>query len=239
MVYASDGLRVVGFVVLPAAPGPHPVIIYLRGGNRDFGRIEAATLLNLAWLADHGFVVLATQYRGADGGEGADQFGGDDVNDVLALVPLARSLAQADLSRLHVLGGSRGAMEGLIAIRRGLPARAAAFRGGVYDLAATLQLRPDLGQVWGELIPGFATDRAGVLAQRSAVGWAGDIRIPTLLLHGRQDWRSPLADAEAFAAALAAAGTSHKLVVYEDEEHQLALHREAWLGEVVAWFKRP
>ena len=238
VMYRSSGLRVAGFVLRPAAPGPHPVLIWLRGGNRNFGKIEQVTLLNLQWLADAGFVVLAPQYRGADGGEGRDEFGGADVEDVMALLPLARSLSDADAARLYLLGGSRGAMQGTLAMRQGLPVRAAAFRGGVFDLPAVLAARKDLEGGWREMMPDFNTDREGALRRRSAMHWAGELRAPVLLVHGREDWRSPVSGAMEFDAQLAKAGVERKLVIYERDEHQLALHRPEWLQEVVKWFRR-
>lgn len=237
VLYRSSGLRVAGFVLRPAQPGPHPVLIWLRGGNRDYGKIEPVTLLNLLWLADAGFVVVATQYRGADGGEGVDEFGGADVDDVLALVPLARALPDADVARLYLLGGSRGGMQGTIAMRRGLPVRAAAFRGGVFDLKETLAYRPEMAANLAGMIPGGPAGFEAALAQRSAIGWAGELRVPILLLHGRQDWRQRVSGTQAFAAALASAQVGHKLVIYERDEHQLALHRPDWLAEAVAWFR--
>lgn len=237
VVYSSSGLRVAGFVLRPVTPGPHPVLFWLRGGNRDFGRIEPVTLLNLKALADAGFVVVASQYRGADGGDGADEFGGADVDDVLALLPLARSLPGADADRLYLLGGSRGAMQGMLAMRRGLPVRAAAFRGGLYDLKSAVVQRPQLGVIWKELMPDQKAGMDQALERRSAVLWAGEVRAPILILHGRQDWRARLDEAQAFKNALATAGVPHKMVVYERDEHQLALHRTQWLDEVVQWFR--
>jgi dipeptidyl aminopeptidase/acylaminoacyl peptidase len=183
IVYASSGLQVVGYIVRPPDKGPHPVILWLRGGNRDFGRITTKTLLDLQVLADRGFVVIGTQYRGAEGGEGKDEYGGADVDDVLALVPLARNLPDADADRLYVLGGSRGAMEALIAIRRGLPVRAAAFRDGGYDLFAGLAARPELAQDWSEMIPDFATRRDERLVERSPVRWVDETNVPILVMH--------------------------------------------------------
>lgn len=237
IAYRSSGLRVTGYLLHPAAPGPHPVLIWLRGGNREFGKIEQLTLLNLQYLADAGFIVLAPQYRGVDGGEGADEFGGADVDDVMALLPLARSLPHADAARLYLLGGSRGAMQGTIAIRRGLPVRAAAYRGGVFDLKASLAARPELEPGWKQMMPDLAADRDQALARRSAVAWAGELRVPTLQLHGRLDWRAPLSGAQAFDTLLDRAGVQRKMVVYERDEHQLALHRPQWLAEAVSWFR--
>lgn len=237
VMYRSSGLRVAAYLFRPPSPGPHPVIVWLRGGNRAFGKVEQLTLLNLQALADAGFVVLAPQYRGVDGGEGADEFGGADVGDVLALTPLARSLPFADASRLYLLGGSRGAMEGAMALRAGMPVRAAAFRGGLYNLKTALAARPELEPGWKEMMPDLARDREAALTRRSALAWAHELRVPILLLHGRQDWRSALSEAQAFDAALASAKVPHKLVIYERDEHQLALHRRQWMTEVVDWFR--
>jgi len=43
--YLSDGLKVVGFVVKPkATASKYPVIIFNRGGNREFDKITKETL---------------------------------------------------------------------------------------------------------------------------------------------------------------------------------------------------
>lgn len=238
VMYRSSGLRVAGFVLRPATKGPHPVLIWLRGGNRDFGKIERVTLLNLQLLADAGFLVVATQYRGADGGEGRDEFGGADVDDVMSLLPLARSLPDADTRRLYLVGGSRGAMQGALAMRRGLPVKAVAFRGGVFDLKAAAAARPQFEQLWRSMMPNYDANRELALQQRSPLAWAGELRVPALIVHGREDWRSSVADAERFDASLARNGVARKLVIYERDEHQLALHRPEWLQEVVSWFRR-
>src|SRR5205085_227048 len=69
-----------------------PLIIYSRGGNREFGKLTAWSRLGFYTYVSNGFVVLASQYRGNDGGEGREEYGGADVRDVLNLIPLARSL---------------------------------------------------------------------------------------------------------------------------------------------------
>ncbi len=84
ITYLSDGLKVKGLMVKPRAQGEHPCIIFNRGGNRDFGALKvghAATLLGM--IASHGYIVIASNYRGNGGGEGLEEFGGSDVNDVL------------------------------------------------------------------------------------------------------------------------------------------------------------
>lgn len=68
-------------------------------------------------MASWGYVVVASQYRGNDGGEGIEQFGGDDVNDVLNLIPVLNQLPKADTSRVGIEGGSRGGMMTYLAMK--------------------------------------------------------------------------------------------------------------------------
>ena len=71
-------------------------------------RLQKKSLKYLSYLSRNGYVVLASQYRGNDGGQGQEEFGGADVNDVLNLMPLARSLSFADAKNTVILGFSRG-----------------------------------------------------------------------------------------------------------------------------------
>lgn len=70
--YRSDGLNVIGFLVRPrdVRARRFPVILFNRGGFLERGKIESFHLVDLTRLAEQGFVVLASQYRGNDGGEG-------------------------------------------------------------------------------------------------------------------------------------------------------------------------
>jgi dipeptidyl aminopeptidase/acylaminoacyl peptidase len=242
VLYRVGELKVVGFVVQPpqTAGQRYPVVLWLRGGNRDLGKVGPLGLVQMLDLADQGFVVVATQYRGVDGGDGYDEFGGADTADVHALVPMAAHLPGADVTRVFLLGGSRGAMQGLIAVREGLAVRAAAFRSGMFDLARAIAERPELEHnVYVHIIPGWATARDAAILHRSPIRWVGELRgTPMLLLQARQDWRVSLGSAEEMAATLARAGIAHELVVYEREEHQLAFHRREWIAATVAWFRK-
>jgi dipeptidyl aminopeptidase/acylaminoacyl peptidase len=242
VVYRVGALRVVGYIVRPPATAgatTAPVVIWLRGGNRDFGATTPFSLVQMLDVADAGFVVVATDYRGVNGGDGADEFGGADTADVHALVPMATHVPGADVKRLFLVGGSRGGMQGLIAMREGLPVRAAAFRSGMYDLARAIAERPELEPtVYVQIVPSWATARDQAILHRSPVRWVHELKAPLLLLHARQDWRVLLAGTEAMAAALAEAGVEHSLVVYEREEHQLAFHRREWVAAAVDWFRR-
>jgi|RhiMethySRZTD1v2_1073278.scaffolds.fasta_scaffold82280_4 dipeptidyl aminopeptidase/acylaminoacyl peptidase len=240
ITYLSDGLRITGFIVR-ATPAPaserQPVILAVRGGNRQLGIFDDRVLFLLHRMSRAGFVVVATQLRGADGGEGSDEFGGADVHDVNALVPVVAALPDADPARLYGYGASRGGMELLLAVKAGLPVHAVALRGPLLDLVASRARRPELAtKVFEQLIPGYAQDPEGALRARSPLAWPEAIRVPTLILHAVEDWRAAPADSERFVAALRARGIEAVLRLVERDIHQLVLHAREEPREVAAWF---
>jgi dipeptidyl aminopeptidase/acylaminoacyl peptidase len=237
--YRSDGLRVVGFILQPAGAQPRslPAILYARGGNREMAKNDFESLTLLQALADQGFVVAATQYRGVDGGEGREQFGGADVHDLMALVGLVRGLSAVDGKRIYLYGHSRGAMEAYEALRDGIDVRAAAVSGGPVDLDALLRARPEMEKVTSALIPEWSAQRARAIEHRSALRWAERIRVPLLILHARQDWRVPLAQAQAMDAQLTQLGREHALRIIDGDAHQLFLHRRELIEALVSWFR--
>jgi dienelactone hydrolase len=237
--YRSDGLSVVGFVLEPprATPLPAPAILVARGGNRGLGKIDPPFLARLNELAAQGFVVVATQYRGVDGGEGKEEFGGADLADYENLVAVARELPSVDRENLFALGYSRGGMMVAMALRRKMPVRAAAFYSGAFDLEQLAELRPEMAENFRDLIPGYEEHKTEELRRRSAVYWADEITTPALILGGERDPRTPFdANGKRLSGLLAKAGREQKLIAYDDD-HALGKHRGETLREIVDWFR--
>ncbi|MBL8480669.1 MAG: S9 family peptidase [Rhodocyclaceae bacterium] len=237
--YRSDRETVSGFVLRPArsSAAPLPVIIFNRGGNRDFGRLVFADLVDLAAWAEQGFIVLASQYRGSSGSSGQDEFGGADVHDVLNLVPLARALG-ADMNKLFMAGFSRGAMMTLLALRQGAPVKAAAVIGGASDLRRLGRDRPEMLSLYRELMPGFAERGQRLMRERSAVSFASELQAPILILHGGADWRVPPAQALALAERLQSAHRPYEMHIYAGDDHALSANHADSRQRTLAWFKR-
>jgi dipeptidyl aminopeptidase/acylaminoacyl peptidase len=183
ITYLSDGLKVKGYLAVPKEGKKLPCVIYNRGGNRSFGALndEEAVYL-LGRVATWGYVVAASQYRGVRGGEGKEEFGGADVDDVLNLIPLLESLPQADTTRIGMYGWSRGGMMTYMALTRTDRIAAAVIGGGSSDLFDGLKQRPDMEKsVYAELIPNYAKDKAAALTARSAIRWPEKINKKTPL----------------------------------------------------------
>ena len=99
ITYLSDGLKVKGYIAYPVNQSKkYPCIIWNRGGIANKGAIDSFTARGLfGQIASWGYVVLASQYRGNAGGEGKDEFGGEDVNDVINLGSTVNSVKMINL----------------------------------------------------------------------------------------------------------------------------------------------
>ena len=108
----------------------------------------------LCRIASWGYVVVASQSRGNAGGEGKEEFGGRDVDDVLNLLPLLASLPQADTTRIGMGGASRGGMMTYLALTRTEKIAAAVVISGLADAFENIASRPDMEtNVYAELVP--------------------------------------------------------------------------------------
>ena len=241
ITYLSDGLQVVGFIVRPlAAEGKRlPVIVYNRGGLLDIGKIEASHLLDFYHFASEGFVVFASQYRGNDGGEGREEFGGADVNDVIILRNLAATLPYADPKNVFFYGVSRGGMMSFLALRRGATVNTIAVVGALLDLpdglVVTQQRAPGIADRVKKLIPDYGPS---ALRDRSAIHFADQVNVPVLILHGGADEEVPTSQALAFASTLNDLRKPYELIVYVNDSHEVTNNRNDRNGRLVAWFRR-
>ncbi len=241
--YISDGLRVTGHLVVPRAPGPHPCVIYNRGGNREFGANSPTRVARrLARIASWGYVVVASQYRGNAGGEGVEEFGGAEVNDILNLIPLLESLGEeADPSRIGMFGWSRGGLMTYLALTRTDRLAAAVVGAGVADSISGIEERPEMEtHVYSELVPDYWQNKEEALAARSPVLWPEKLckTTPILLLHGSADWRVHPTEGLRMADALFESKHPFRFVFLEGGDHGLTEHRDEVYRLVRDWLHR-
>jgi dipeptidyl aminopeptidase/acylaminoacyl peptidase len=238
--YMSDGLKVVGIIWKPkdTAGKKLPLVIYNRGGNREFGKLIFAYNYILHPFLANGFVVIGTQYRGVDGGEGKEEFGGAELNDITNLIPLAKSLGYVDMNNVFMFGESRGAVMTYLALKNKFPVNAAAVNGAPNDYVAELKKRPAFAGMYKEMIPDFDKRGDELLRERSAIHWADRINTPLLMLHGGADWRVDPSNALNLAQKLQELGKTYELIIYAGDEHGLSLNRVDSDRRVIEWFKR-
>jgi dipeptidyl aminopeptidase/acylaminoacyl peptidase len=242
ILYDSDGLAVSGLFAQPqeVVTAGHPLLIYNRGGNKEFGKLTVLSVIrSMAPFARKGYLVFASNYRGNDGGEGEEEFGGSDVNDVMNLLEIARQHEGFDGKNAYMLGHSRGGMMTYMALRRSAKVNAAISLAGMADIWQSGKDRPEMEEkVYRHLIRSQGASREMDYKNRSALCWPEEIYVPLLLLHGSADEAVGVGHSERLAAALAAAGRTAELHIYPNGNHALVRYWEDVLARCLAWMER-
>jgi len=239
ITYLSDGIKVKCFLIEPRKEGKFPCLIVNRGGNRDFGAwSEEEAWFLLSEIANWGYIVVASQYRGCCGGGGRDEFGGKDVNDILSLIPLLEMHQKADVNRIGVMGLSRGGMMTYLALSKTSYFKAAAVIGGITNLVKWEKARPDMVDVFKDLIGGISETAREKLEERSAVFWPYKLPkdTPILIVHGTADEKVPPDQALDMAEELLRVSHPFRLIMLEKGDHNLSDFWPEWLDIVHNWF---
>lgn len=149
--YISNEFEVEGYAAFPNNNNRLlPGLIYNRGGNREYSTIKPILLCKLARA---GFAVLASQYRGNCGGTGKDDFGGDDVYDVINLIDIMLELNFVKNNRVYMLGQSVGGMMTYRACSIDKRIRAAVVISGLADCVNMYNTREEgMKKVFHELV---------------------------------------------------------------------------------------
>lgn len=238
ITYLSDGLKVTGYIAEPKAAGKYPCIISNRGGNREFGKWNPVSIVFfLGQMASWNYVVIASQYRGNDGGEGKEEFGGSELNDVFNLIPVLEKDPKADTARIGMEGTSRGGMMTYLSLKRSCRFKAAVITAGMANAFVNTSARPEMDKnVFGELVPDYARNRGNGLKERSVVFWADQLckTTPLLLMQGSADWRVLPEESLEVVQKLYVAKQPLRFILFEGADHGI----NEWRNERLAQTKK-
>lgn len=108
--YPSDGLTITGVMQIPVGEGPFPVILMNHGFfSRSVYASGDGTDRAAAFLAGHGYITLASDYRSWGHSDvGSSFFYSGLVIDVINLINAVPSIKQADSQRIGMWGHSMG-----------------------------------------------------------------------------------------------------------------------------------
>ncbi len=184
ITYWSDGLRVKGYLAIPQWGQKLPGLVYLRGGIKNVGMVRVQRVIQ--WAAE-GMVVIAPFYRGNKGGEGNEDFCGEDRNDAFTAFDLLESLPNVDKEALHVLGFSRGGVMAILTAIARPQVTTVTCWNGVSDMFLTYEERVDLRRMMKRVIGGTPNKYPERYAWRTPLHDLGDLRAKVLIIHGEQD----------------------------------------------------
>lgn len=243
ITYDSDGLNVTGYVAYPKNKGEkYPCIIWCRGGIGNAGSIDEFNARGIfGQIAEWGYVVFASQYRGNAGGQGKDEFGGADINDVLNLIPLAEEIDCADNKVWGIEGWSRGGMMTYLTLTKTDLFKAAVVIGGIANIKCNSEESKFMKHLYETTIANLEQNDFNTICQsRSIINFPEKLckTTPLLLLHGTADDRVLVHDSIDLSEKLEALNYPHKLVLFENGDHFLKSDRIKVTELRKEWFNR-
>jgi len=221
-----DGREIPAFLFLPRTGQTRglPVVVWVHGGPESQFRPNFNTVIQ--YLVRRGYGVLAPNVRGS-AGYGYDYQSLDDVrlrmNSVADLRFAAEWLARsgtADAARIAVMGGSYGGFMTLAALTTYPDLWAAGVDiVGIANFVTFLENTGPWRRKLREPEYGSLEHDREFLEEISPLRSADHIAAPLFVLHGRNDPRVPVGEAEQIATAVRARGLPVEYLVFDDEGH--------------------
>jgi dipeptidyl aminopeptidase/acylaminoacyl peptidase len=247
---ADDGLDVQGWLVKPMPFDPtkkYPMVLRIHGGPA--GMYGTNFDHEVHTLSARGYAVLFINPRGSTGYGQAfvranhKDWLGKDYSDLMKGVDtaLARN-SWIDPQRLMVYGCSYGGYMTNWIITQTTRFAAAAPECGMSDMVA-LWGTTDGARSPEEPFGGTPWETYELWWARSPLKFANNVKTPALFIHGEQDYRVPLGQAQAMFRALKRHGVDTELVIYAGESHgEFANGKPAHyvdrIERVIAWFEK-
>lgn len=220
--YPSGKLKVKGkLYVAKKSATPKALIIFNHDGISGISKYHELSSLR---LASQGFAVFSPSYRGEDGSEGQIEIAKGEVDDVINVLPLLRSVVKTD--SVYLMGASHGALISLLAASRLAPGeiKGVIFAYGVADIyswwdylkkAGKLGKDPITRRTYGD----GPQARPQSFSIRHGLTAAEKLQVPILILQGGQDDITPPQQGRILAQTLKERGAS-----YQYKEYPNCLH---------------
>lgn len=243
ITYQSDGLKVKGYISYPNDDSKkYPCIVWCRGGIGNAGAIDKFSARGIfGQLASWGYCVFASQYRGNDGGEGQDEFGGEDLNDVLNLIPLADEISQANKNIWGIEGWSRGGMMTYLTLTRSDIFKAAVILGGISNLRCNSEEGRFMRKLYEQTMGKYGESNFNIKCEsRSIVNFPEKLSrtTPLLIIHGNEDDRVLPHDSIDLSYKLLNLKIPFRLVMLEGGDHFMKKHRKEVDEMRKSWYER-
>lgn len=248
-VTAPDGRAIDAWLATPAnrTPGQRvPLILEIHGGPNSAYGPGFATDMQL--YAAAGYAVLWTNPRGSTsyGEEYANlidkKYPSDDYGDLIAAVDAAIADGTADPDNLFVTGGSGGGVLTAWIVGKTDRFKAAATQKPVINWASealTMDNTLFTARYWFSKLP---WEDPMSYWNRSPLSLVGNVKTPTLVVVGSDDYRTPVSESEQYYAALQIRGVPTALVKVPGASHGGFTARPsqsaAKASAIIAWFDR-
>jgi len=245
---ASDGKDVQGWLLKPPGFDPkkkYPLILEIHGG--PFAAYGDRFAFELQLMAAAGYVVLYANPRGSTGyGEAFGNlihhaYPGDDYDDLMTGVDAVVKKGYIDERNLFVTGGSGGGVLTCWIVGKTDRFRAAVSTYPVVNWESwllTADATPFFVRNW---FPGPPWEHAEHYRKRSPLSLVANVKTPTMLLTGEDDFRTPISDTEQYYKALKLRKIDTMLVRVPGASHNVSArpsHLIAKVAYILKWFEK-
>ena len=243
-----DRRRIQSWIVKPPDFDPsrkYPLILEIHGGPfADYGDRWAA---EMQLFAAAGYMVVYSNPRGST--SYGEEFGnlihhaypGNDYDDLMSVVDAVIARGSVDAGNLFVTGGSGGGV-----LTAWIVGKTDRFR-------AAVSAKPVIN--WQSFVlvsdqPSFFTrywfasppwEKPEDYLRRSPLSLVGNVKTPTMLLTGEEDYRTPISESEQLYEALKLRKVDTALVRVPDASHALISRPSqliAKVAHILAWFDK-
>jgi dipeptidyl aminopeptidase/acylaminoacyl peptidase len=219
-----DGLEIPALLYEPEDAENAPVVVNVHGGPESQSRPLFAPVTQ--YLLGRGYAVLSPNVRGSTGyGKAYTHL--DDVrlrmDSVKDLAHAARWLRERGHGRIAVMGGSYGGFMVLAALTEHPELWSAGVDiVGIANLVTFLENTGSYRRALREPEYGSLENDRDFLESISPIHKAESIIAPLMVIHGKNDPRVPVGEAEQIVERVRGNGGSVEYLLYEDEGHGLA-----------------
>jgi len=225
-----DGLNIPAFIYRPRDVNnkkKFPAIINIHGGPE--GQYQPGYASITQYFVNNGFAVIAPNVRGSSG-YGKTYLTLDDIEkrmdsikDIVALREHLTNVSEIDINKLILMGGSYGGFMVLAGLAFYPNLWAAGINTvGIANFVTFLGNTAPYRRALREVEYGSLKKDKQFLKSISPINSVEKIRAPLFIIHGANDPRVPLSEAEQIVSKLKELGREVEIVVYPDEGHGLS-----------------
>jgi dipeptidyl aminopeptidase/acylaminoacyl peptidase len=225
-----DGRQIPAFFFRSPLPGPRPVLVEIHGGPESQRRLQYASAVPTdQFIQSLGISVLSLNVRGSTGyGKSYSHLDDkerrlDSVRDVAAAVDWLRQRDDVVGDRIGVMGQSYGGFMTLASLCFHPHLWSAAVDVvGIANFVSFLERTGPWRRKHRSEEYGFLEHDREMLERISPLNYVDEITAPLMVIHGRNDPRVPLFEAEQIVRALQERGRTVQLRVFDNEGHGLS-----------------
>ena len=236
---SHDNRRIQGWIVKPPNFDPqkkYPLLLEIHGG--PFANYGDRFTAEIQLYASRGYVVLYTNPRGST--SYGEEFGNlihhnypsEDYDDLMSGVDAVIDKGYIDRNRLYITGGSGGGVLTAWSIGKTDRFKAAVVAKPVinwYSFTLTADLPVFFYKYW---FPGLPWNHRDHYMDRSPISLVGNVKTPTMLLTGEEDYRTPMSETEQYYTALKLQKVESVMVRVPGASHGIAARPSQLMAKV-------